>query len=362
MARRLSAFFATVFTACVIGPVSAQPTPPTFESVLEAAKKENGLVVRLSSPGRPQAIAALTEAFNKRFGLSVKPDWAPANAPATNTRVITEAGSGRGSIDIIGLGSAEDVSSMVSRNLVISYPWAEVFGKQLPGIQRAVDAVLPELRGQALPVLDAVYGLAWNPALIEESSLPKTTADLLDPKWQGKMAINSAFLNPLPSMAYVVGPEAMQDYASKLLRNKPVLEQGTPAVSRAISVGQVPFGVTTYHAALRTMQNGEPQKFRLFDDYVFVFEGYAYVPENAPNKNTARLFLAWLTTEGVAVANQHEALPLISDPTSDIAKLIAAQIARTQAKMATPTSLEQIKSTEQLRQTISKMISGQIAN
>ncbi|MDF2811066.1 MAG: extracellular solute-binding protein [Microvirga sp.] len=362
MARRLCALFATVFTSCLIGPVAAQPAPATFESVLEAAKKENGLVVRLSSPGRPQAIAALTEAFNKRFGLSVKPDWAPANAPVTNTRVITEAGSGRGSIDIIGLGSAEDVSSMVSRNLVISYPWAEVFGKQLPAIQRAADAVLPELRGQALPVLDAVYGLAWNPALIDEASLPKTTADLVDPKWQGKMAINSAFLNPLPSMAYVIGPQAMQDYASKLLRNKPVLEQGTPAVSRAISVGQVPFGVTTYHAAQRTMQNGEPQKFRLLDDYVFVFEGYAYVPENAPNKNTARLFLAWLTTEGIAVANQHEALPLISNPESDIAKLIAAHVARTQAKMATPTSLEQIKSTEVLRQTISKMISGQIAN
>ncbi|WP_414472385.1 ABC transporter substrate-binding protein [Microvirga sp. M2] len=361
MARKLSVFVATLFAAYASGPASAQPAP-TFESVLEAAKKESGLVVRLSSPGRPQAIAALTEAFNKRFGLSVKPDWAPANAPATNTRVITEAGSGRGSIDIIGLGSAEDVTSMVSRNLVVSYPWADVFGKQLPAIERAVDAVLPELKGKALPVLDAVYGLAWNPALIDEASLPKTTADLLDPKWQGKMAINSAFLNPLPSLSYVIGPEATQDYASKLLRNKPVLEQGTPAVSRAISVGQVPFGITTYHAALRTMQNGEPQKFRLFDDYVFVFEGYAYVPENAPNKNTARLFLAWLVTEGVEVANRHEAIPLVSMPESDIAKLIAAQVARTNAKMAAPTSLEQIQSTVQLRQTISKMISGQIAN
>ena len=86
------------------------------------------------------------------------------------------------------------------------------------------------------------------------------------------------------------------------------------------------------------------------------------MPENAPNKNTARLFLAWLTTEGVAVASQYEALPLVSDPNSDIAKIIAAHVARTHAKMATPTSLEQIKSTENLRETISKMISGQIAN
>lgn len=359
---RSCAFFATMFVASMMGSASAQTAAPTFEAVLEAAKKENGLVVRLSSPGRPQALAALTEAFNKRFGLSVKADWASANAPATNTRVITEAAGGRGSIDIIGLGSAEDVATMVSRKLVTPYPWVEVFGKQLPGIQRAVDAVLPELKNDALPVLDAVYGLAWNPALIDEASLPKTSADLLDPKWQGKFAVNSAFLNPLPSLSYVIGPEATQDYAGKILRNKPVLEQGTPAVSRAISVGQVPFGITTYHAALRTMQNGEPQKFRLFDDYIFVFEGYAYVPENAPNKNTARLFLAWLVTEGMEVANRHEAIPLVSIPDSDISKMIAAQAARTKAKTAAPTSLEQIRATEQLRQTISKMISGQIAN
>lgn len=362
MVRRLSAFFATMFAACAIAPASAQTATTTFEAVVEGARNEGGLVVRLSSPGRPETLAALTDAFNKRFGLSVKIDWAPANAPATNTRVITEAASGRGSIDVIGLGSAEDVASMVSRKLVTPYPWADVFGKQFPSIQRAVDAVLPELKNEALPVLDAVYGLAWNPALVDEASLPKTTTDLLDPKWQGKIAVNSAFLNPLPSMSYVVGPDATRDYASKLLRNKPVLEQGTPAVSRAISVGQVPLGITTYHAALRTMQNGEPQKFRLFDDYVFVFEGYAYVPENAPHKNTARLFLAWLVTEGVEVANRFEAMPLVSVRESEIGKLVAAHIARTNAKMAAPVSVEQIRSTEQLRQTIAKMISGQIAN
>src|SRR5690606_15984139 len=125
------------------------------------------------------------------------------------------------------------------------------------------------------------------------------TAELLDPKWSGKIALNAAFLNPLPSLAYVVGNDAAIDYIRKIMRNKPILERGTPAVSRAISVGQAPLGITTYHSALRTMQNGEPQKFRLFDDYIFVFEAYGYVPEQAPNPNMARLFLAWLATEGV---------------------------------------------------------------
>jgi len=352
---------ALALLGCVCIAETAVAESPTFESIAEAAKAEGGLVVRLSSPGKPETLTALMDAFNKRFGLSVQVDWAPANAPATNTRVITEAASGRGSIDIIGLGSAEDVATLVDRDLVVSYPWIEVFGNEFAGLEKAVDSVLPDLKNYALPVLDAVYGLAWNPAMVDEATLPKTTVDLLDPKWAGKIALNSSFLNPLPSMSYIIGADATREYAEKLLNNKPVLEQGTPAVSRAISVGQVPFGVTTYHAALRTLQNGEPQKFRLFEDYVFIFEGYGYIPENAPNPNTARLFLAWLVTDGNKIAGEFEAMPLVSDSESAIGKMVAAQQANTNAKIATPRSLVEIRATNELRQTISKMISGQVA-
>jgi iron(III) transport system substrate-binding protein len=254
------------------------------------------------------------------------------------------------------------VATMVGRNLVKPYPWNEVFGAQLPALAKAVEAVIPDLRNQALPLLDAVYGLAWNPALVQEKDLPKTTSELLDPKWQGKVALNAAFLNPLPTLAYLHGNDAAIEFARKMMRNKPVLEQGTPAVSRAISVGQAPIGITTYHSALRTVQNGEPQKFRLFDDYVFIFEGYVYVPENAPNPSTARLFLAWLATEGVAIANQFEAVPVASVTDMGVGKLIKEQQERTGAKIAAPSSLAQIRSSDIVRQTITKLISGQIAN
>jgi len=133
-------------------------------------------------------------------------------------------------------------------------------------------------------------------------------------------------------------------------------------VSRAISVGQAPIGITTYHSALRTLQNGEPQKFRLFDDFIFIFEGYVYVPENAPNPNLARLFLAWLVTEGIPLANKYEAVPVASAADSPIGKMISEQQARTGAKIAAPSSLAQIKASDIVRQTITKLISGQIAN
>ena len=110
------------------------------------------------------------------------------------------------------------------------------------------------------------------------------------------------------------------------------------------------------------MQNGEPQRFRLFDDYVFIFEGYVYVPENAPNPNTARLFLAWLTTEGVAIANRFEAVPVASVTDAGVGKLIKEQQERTGAKIAAPSSLAQIRASDIVRQTVTKLISGQIAN
>lgn len=356
----------TRFAAAAVGltlvaglpPAAIAADAPTFQSVLDAAKAENALVVRLSSPGKPETAQALVKAFNERFGLSVEPDWAPANAPVTNTRVITEASGGQGSIDIVGLGSAEDVAAMSERGLVKAYPWAEVFGKELPGIDKAVAGVMPELRGKAMVLLDAVYGLGWNPALIDEAALPAKLADLADPSWEGRIALNSAFLNPVPTLDYVVGAEDTVDLAKRILTNKPVLERGTPAVSRAIAVGQVPIGITTFHSAKRTMQGDKPQSFRLFEDYIPIFQAFVYVPETAPHPAMARLFLAWLVTEGVAIADKLEPLPSVSAPGSEIGALVEAQQATTGAKIASPETLAQAEGNAAVRDRIAKLISS----
>jgi iron(III) transport system substrate-binding protein len=335
----------------------ARAQAPDFQTVLNAAKREGTLVVRITNPSLPQTHKALEEAFNKRFGLSAKLEWTPQGAPQTNTRVIAEAGSGRGSVDIVGLGSAEDVEALRSRGLVKTYPWVEVFGKELPGLEAAVNGVMADLRGTSFDLLDAVYGVGWNSTMLKDEEVPRKTTDLLDPKWRGKLSLNAFFLNPLPTVAYVIGQPALMDYARKLMENRPIMQKGSPVVMQALSVGQAPLGIITYHGAQRALQQGQPVKFRLFDDYVMVYEGLVYIPENAPNPNLARLFLAWLATEGTAVAAQFEAMPRLSDKGSDVARVVQQALDKG-AKLAAPPSLAEVAAQAKLREDLTKLITS----
>ncbi|MGO4841696.1 hypothetical protein AB4144_56485, partial [Rhizobiaceae sp. 2RAB30] len=122
---------------------------------LYKAREEGSVIVRITNPSAPETHAALEKAFNERFGLSVKLEWTPQGAPQTNARIIAEASGGAGSVDLVGLGSAEDVEALRSRDLLKPYPWVEVFGKELPELAKAVDEVIPDLRGTTFNLLDA---------------------------------------------------------------------------------------------------------------------------------------------------------------------------------------------------------------
>src|SRR5688500_14681175 len=112
--------------ALLLQPAAVMAQQPTFQSVLEGARKEGSLTVWVSSPGRPETHAALFEAFNKRFGLSIKGEWSPAGSVQTGARLVAEQGRGQGAIDIVGAGGAEEVAVLLQRSMLKPYPWAEV--------------------------------------------------------------------------------------------------------------------------------------------------------------------------------------------------------------------------------------------
>jgi len=344
-------------SALLLTPFAARAQTPTFQSVLDGARKEGSLTIWVSSPGKPDTHAALFAAFNKRFGLQVKGEWSPAGSVQTGARLVAEKGSGKGAIDIVGAGGAEEVAVLLGRDMLKPYPWAEVFGKELPQIGTVAGWAMADLKNIALPLFDAVYGIAWNSDLIKDADVPSKLADLVDPKWNGKLAANAFFLIPFDMTAHAIGQDATTGLIRKLIDNKPVLERGTPAVGRAVAVGQVPLGVTTFHAAARSGTPDKPQKFKLPADFIPIIAAHVYVPENAPHPNAARLFAAWLVTEGVAVAEKFEMLPRAGDASSPLGKQVKEAQAKG-AKIAAAPSLAAVKQHEVLRKKIADMLTG----
>jgi iron(III) transport system substrate-binding protein len=343
----------TIFTAaglCLAANAAAQA--PTFESILEGAKQEGRVVAVVSSPGKPESHAMLAEAFNKRFGLDLVVEWIPNSSVQTNTRLIAEKDRTEGSIDIVGSGGPVEVSTVLNEDIIKPWPWAEVFGEELPAIGGIVDSAMESIRGAALAIGDAAYGLAYNPNLIGEDELPGTYEELTNPEWKGRFAVNALGLYPIEYYSFVIGRDATLDFARRVLDNSPVLERGTAAATRAVEVGQAPVGISSFHQVARV----DGLEFRLFDDYVPLTTLYIYVPESAPHPNAARLFSAWLVAEGMSLLDANEALPRILDERTDLNAMYKAQQEATGVKILTETSIEDIANGKEIRDTISSMM------
>lgn len=335
---------------------SAARAAPNFADVLAGAKHEGALEIWMASPSANRIHRALFAAFDKRFGLKVRWKWLALHPVRSTARYAAEAAAGRVSVDVIGSSSADNVARLAGQGLVKSYPWVAVFGAQLPGIREPVERVLPELRGLGMVMYDNVYVIAWNTGFIKAADAPRRIRDFLDPKWRGKFAINVLGGAPFDLLGLKMGEAPMLDLVRALLANRPVLKGGTPAVSSAITSGEAYLGISSYLSVERARHNGEPQAYRFFDNYIPVMPLLAFVPEKVPHPNMARLFAAWLVTDGARIVERMDASSRMSDPGSALAR--ALKTAPATAKLVEERSLADIEKVRAYSARIEAVLTG----
>lgn len=161
---------------------------------------------------------------------------------------------------------------------------------------------------------------------------------------------------PFDVLSLELGEAATLELVRGLLANQPVLKAGTPAVGSAITTGEAYLGIGAYSTAERARRNGEPQAYRFFEDYLPVLPLFVYVPEKAPHPNMARLFLAWLVTEGARLIEEFDVPARISDPGSALAKAVEQQAAG--ARFIEERSLADVEKTRAIATKLTAMFSG----
>lgn len=300
---------------------AAVAAEPSFDEIVAGAKREGAIEIWVGSPSANPVHRALLDAFQRRFGIETRWKWVVLHSMRSTTRLIAESAVGRVSADIIA-STSDSMADLADRNLFRPYPWVEAFGAALPGIRAPAERVLPELRGLGLLWFDNVYVIAWNTRFVKTADAPRRFRDFLDPRWKGRFALNVLGGAPFDLLALELGEAGSLALAQDFLSNQPVLKSGTPAVSSAITTGEAHLGISSFINVERARRRGEPQAFRFFEDYLPMMPLYICVPENAPHPNTARLFAAWLVTEGTQITEKMDASSRMSDPDSALAKAL----------------------------------------
>jgi len=149
-----------------------------------------------------------------------------------------------------------------------------------------------------------VVVIGQNTKAIDKDSGPKSWADLLDPKWKGKLAYtdpsNSGFSYAAATLLLSQwgDGDAAWTKMSQLLANAKVLNRSTQ-VFEGVGSGEYPLGITLEYAGFLWAHNGAPV------NVVYPAEGTHAVVEGAgilkggPNTDAARQLVDYLASKDV---------------------------------------------------------------
>ena len=152
-------------------------SPTRHQKLVEAAKKE-GSVTFYTSIAEKDGPALATD-FEKRYGIKVN-IWR-ASSTKVLQRTVAESQANRWDFDVVDISAPEMEALYREKTLqeVRSVHHADLFPEAMPAH-----------RGWA-PQFLSVFVQAYNTNLVKKADLPKSYDDLLDPKWKGKLAVES---------------------------------------------------------------------------------------------------------------------------------------------------------------------------
>ena len=274
--------------------------------LIAGARKEGSLQFYTTIPA--EYLRPITDEFEKKYGVKV--DIWRARSEAVLQRVLTEAKAGRWTVDVVES---------------ISPPMEALYREKLtqevrsPEHKNLIDGVLPTHREWA-PTLIFIFVQAYNTTRVKKEELPKSYADLLDPKWKGRLAIEASDHEWFYSVARDMGEErGLKFFRDLMATNGLSVRVGHPLLTTLVASGEVPLALTVYqYSPEQLKKKGAPIDWFAIEPAVAISDGMA-VMKKAPHPHAALLFYDYLLSEegnrqiaklGYAPTNRHLESPL----------------------------------------------------
>ncbi len=284
-------FSMVLFLSAVLWPVwsEAQQVPKSsreaeLNKLIEGAKAEGKVIWQDNL--KDEEAKPVVEAFQKKYPF-LKVEHTRTHGTESRERFLREMIAGIVRVDVLDVGG-EQIGEFKKLGLLEKYDWTKAFDVRPEQLNRDQ---------MSLNIGATVKGVGYNTKLVSQKDLPKIWEDLLDPKWKGKIVVDTrpkSFLQLMPAW----GEERVCEYLKKLVANKPIFRRGQTESVELMAAGEFPMiAGTTRHAVLLVKQKGAPVDFLFLEPVPLAFEDQTIV-KGAPHPNAAKLFLGWMATEG----------------------------------------------------------------
>jgi len=273
----------------VATPLRAQAPPSTAitPELIDAAKKE-GTVVLYSSMDLPVG-EKLGKAFEVAYaGVAIQIER--SGSERLFQRVGQEFSSGIHACDVI---NSSDASHFI--------PW-KTNGWLLPFVPEDVARHFPENYrdpdGMFATSRLWLSSIAYNTNLVKSEDAPKSFADLLDPKWAGKMVKgHPAYSGTIMTATYQMVRELGWDYFEKLAKQRVMQVQSSTDPPKKLQLGErAVMADGNEYGIVLLKEAGQPVEPVYPTEGAPTISGPTGIFASAPHPNAAKLFQAWLHT------------------------------------------------------------------
>ena len=305
-ALRIAGLLALFGGQPAIAQTQGAPTPAAIaayqgadrtQRLIEGAKKEGEVSVYNSAPVDDMKVFA--EAFEKKYGIKVKV-WR-ASSESIVQRAVAEARAGRFDVDIFETNSPE--MEALQREKLLQEVKSPYLADLIP------QAIVPhrEWVGTRLNMFTAAY----NTRLVKKEDLPKTYADLLNPKWKGKLGVEANDLDWFAGVVTELGEaKGLKLFRDIVAANGISVRTGHTLLTNLVVSGEVPLALTIYnYKAEQLKNNGAPIDWFVLPPGLARPQGVG-MARRAPHPHAAVLFFDFMLSDAQPLFLKRDFVPI----------------------------------------------------
>jgi iron(III) transport system substrate-binding protein len=262
--------------------VSAAPTPSAVTpQLIEAANKE-GKVVYYTSIDLPVA-ERIAKAFEAKYpGIAVRVER--TGAERVFQRIGQEYTSRIYAVDVVNSSDAAHFIVWKREGMLEPYVPEDV-AKYYPAEHKDPDGAYASFRAW-------VCVIGYNTTMVKADEAPKSYADLLDPKWTGKIVkAHPGYSGTIMTATYQMARDLGWDYFEKLAKQRVMQVQSSADPPKKLALGEraVMADGNEYNMFVEK-EKGSPVEIVYATEGSPLIVGPNGLFKNAPNPNAARLF------------------------------------------------------------------------
>jgi iron(III) transport system substrate-binding protein len=258
---------------------AAAPEPTAITpSLIEAAKKE-GKLFYYTSVDLPLA-EKIAKSFEAAYpGIAVRVER--SGAERVFQRIGQEYASRIYGVDVVNSSDAAHFIVWKRDGILAPFLPADV-AVHYPADHKDADGMFASFRVSLSPI-------AYNTDLVKREEAPKSFADLLDPKWTGKIVkAHPSYSGTILTATFQITRELGWEYFEKLAKQKVMQVQSATDPPKKLALGE--------YNVLQSKESGGPLEVVYPTEGTPLVVGPNGIFKNAPNPNAARLFQCYCFT------------------------------------------------------------------